>query len=220
MTTRKELYQRVNDALPLDVKKPLSNEESIRAAKKLYRFGLKRAWTGPVVITSGRNYTYVRGGVLRVNPNQCGGGLSELIHSMSHYVHNRLHPDLAPHDKKHARLELRMRKQVAKRGWLLGSLKTNVAQQEPLAKSASATALVNGADKPGEKGITSASATPINRTAALIKRWESKLKRATNALKKLRRRQAAQQRAELKRAAAGEVAASPATTIQVAAPAL
>ena len=67
-----------------------------------------RAWTGPVKLTSGNRYTWVRRGVLIVNPDmvqrECRG-LRAMIHDLSHYAHSRLNPSEAPHSRRQALLE-------------------------------------------------------------------------------------------------------------------
>lgn len=104
----------------------LSPEESIIAARKLYRHAMGKTWTGEVRITSGNRYTWVRRGVLCVNPNYRGGGLRQLIHLLSHYCHYRLHPDDAPHSIRQARIERNMVDFALKRGWHEGALKAAV----------------------------------------------------------------------------------------------
>ena len=98
----------------------LSPEASITAAKRLYRKALGRPWKGPVKLTSGNRSTWVRRGVLVVNPNERhnSGGLREIIHSISHYAHNRLHPDDAPHSRRQAKLEGKLVTYAIKSGWL------------------------------------------------------------------------------------------------------
>jgi len=117
--TRKEWYERVNAAWPNDLP-PLSGGEAIRAACKLYRFATGRTWYGEVRETGGRRYTDIRRGVIYVNPagnDPRNPGWRGLVHELSHSVL------YAPHGGEHARLELRMIKEVLKRGWLDGRLK-------------------------------------------------------------------------------------------------
>src|SRR6516165_9378245 len=56
-------YERVNAAWP-NPRPPLTAEEAIRAAKRLYRFSRGRKWVGPVKITSGRRYTWIQYGTM------------------------------------------------------------------------------------------------------------------------------------------------------------
>lgn len=111
----------------------LSGQESILAARKLYRHAMGKAWTGKVELTSGNRYTWVRRGVLYVNPNQRGRGLREMIHDLSHYAHSRLHPKDAPHSIRQARLERNMADFALTRGWPEGALRREpaAAPQKP-----------------------------------------------------------------------------------------
>lgn len=98
----------------------LSAEESVAAARKLYRHAMGRTWTGPVRVVSGNRYTWVRDGVLSVNPDKREfhtRGLRSIIHDLSHYCHSRLHPKDAPHSRRQARLEAKMAKFAIDRGW-------------------------------------------------------------------------------------------------------
>jgi hypothetical protein len=100
----------------------LSPDASIKAAKRLYRKALGKPWTGGVKLTSGNRQTWVRRGVLVVNPDERRwngqGGLREIIHSISHYAHSRLHPADAPHSRRQAQLEGRLVTYAIKSGWL------------------------------------------------------------------------------------------------------
>jgi hypothetical protein len=162
--TRREWYRRVNAAWPAKVP-PLTADEAVRAARKLYRFAMGYTWRGPVRVTSGRRYTWIRHGVLVVNPEH---GWKGLVHLLSHYCHDRsVGADEQGHNAAHARAELRMIKEVIKRGWLAGTL---VPKPKPAPVPI---------DKHAEK---------VARTEAAIKRWTTKQKRAETALRKLRRR--------------------------------
>lgn len=174
--TRTEWYRRVNASWP-DTVPRLTAEEAVRAAKRLYRFGMKRTWTGPVRVTSGRRHTWVRWDrtgttaqrVLFVNPEK---GWHDLVHALSHYCHDRTASvEDQGHTAAHARCEMRMIKEVIRRGWLEGKLKDTPA-----------VALV-----PNPPAVD-ARAVKMARTAAAIERWERKQRRAETALKKLRRR--------------------------------
>src|SRR5688500_10089818 len=84
----------------------LSPEESLIAAKKLYRHAFGRAFPGKVELASGNRYTWVRRGVLYVNPDKRElhtRGLRSIIHDLSHYAHSRLNPRDAPHSIRQAR---------------------------------------------------------------------------------------------------------------------
>lgn len=174
--TIKEWYQRVNAVYPDPLPAAPTAEEAVRAARKLYRFGTGRAWTGRVHVTSGRRFTWVYGSTLNVNPDRRRGdgetGWKALIHDMSHYIHRTMTTGFRPHSGEHARLEIRMVKEAIKRGWFGGAL------------------------TPAEVPATPAldAGTILHRKLALvdaaIKRWETKAKRARTALRKLARRRA------------------------------
>lgn len=104
----------------------LSPEDSIKAAKRLYRHAMGREWKGEVRLTSGRRYTWVRRGVLVVNPDMpqrdCRG-LRAMIHDLSHYAHSRLHPSDAPHSRRQAQLEGKLVTYALNAGWLDGEVR-------------------------------------------------------------------------------------------------
>lgn len=111
----------------------LSPEESIAAARKLYRHAFGKAFPGRVELTTGNRYTWVRRGVLYVNPDKREGhtrGLRSIIHDLSHFAHSRLNPRDAPHSKRQARLEQRLAKFALARNWHEGGLR----KPEPAAK--------------------------------------------------------------------------------------
>lgn len=161
-------YARVNGEWPAGKLPELEAGEAVSAAKRLYRFGMGKAWTGPVRLTSGRRFSWVSRRVLVVNPEggHGRGGWRDLVHDLSHYVHSQVNPGKAPHDPRHARIEAEMIGLVLSRGWLEGKLRRPTAPK------------VSAAEK---------------RAAAVRKRlaaWEAKLRRAETALKKLRRQAA------------------------------
>src|ERR1051325_3538871 len=94
-------YIRVNAEWPPDLP-PLTPQEAVSAAKRLYRFGTKKPWGRAIKLTSGNRHTWARYGVLYVNPDQ---GWRSLVHDMSHLAHRRLRPSLSGHDWRHAHLE-------------------------------------------------------------------------------------------------------------------
>jgi hypothetical protein len=128
-------------------------------------------WQGKVEVTSGNRYTWVKGGVLMVNPNRPGsdgGGWKALVHDLSHLCWRKANAveGVRPHEKGHARLELNMRKQVLKRGWL--------EVQPPVVE----------APPPSKKD---AQLDRYERIKARIESWEAKERRVKAALKKLHR---------------------------------
>jgi hypothetical protein len=91
-----------------------------------------------------------------------------------------LHPGVRPHSVEHGRVERGLIQHVLEKGWLEGKLKPRTRTTTPKAK-------------PDERALKYA------RTLASIKRWESKQKRATNALAKLNRSRRAMERHQAKR---------------------
>jgi hypothetical protein len=162
-------YESVNAQWPAGTRdgrdlKP-TPQEAMAAAKRLYRFGMKKPFRGKVVLTSGKRHTWIRNHVLYVNPDEgwSGGGWHEIVHSMSHLCAQRLFPNADGHGHQHAFLEKEMIAHVVASGWLDGKLR-----RDP-------------------KPVPDKAAIKRERTAAAIRRWEAKQRRAANALKKLRR---------------------------------
>lgn len=160
---QKENYEAVNGAWPKgDLPKP-SAQEAISAVKRLYRLGMGKAYRGKFKATSGNRHTWPRSGVYAVNPDFRGRGWHSLVHAVSHLVHARRNPEFPPHDFRHAQIEKSMIEYVVHQGWLEGKLKREEKE------------------KPH----------PVNKRYAAIlagtRRWESKARRAKNALKKLNR---------------------------------
>jgi hypothetical protein len=155
-------YVRVNAEWPTELP-ALTAQEAVSAAKWLWRFGTEHAWKQSIKLTSGNRHTWVRFGVLYVNPDK---GWRSLVHDMSHLVHHRLHPNLSGHDWRHAHLERAMIALVVSKGWLEGKLR-----REPK-------------PKPKVQDVR------YGRIVGRINTWETKRKRAENALKKLKRQKA------------------------------
>lgn len=163
-------YAAVNGQWP-DVIPDLEPEEAISAAKRLYRFAMKKPWKGKWKATSGRRYTWPRGSTFYVNPKReawgdATAGWRDLVHMLSHYAHRQLHPRAKPHAGSHHFLEKEMVEYVIKSGWLDGRLRKK------------------STPKPDHRDVRR------ERTAASIKRWETKMKRAETALRKLKKRAA------------------------------
>lgn len=164
----------------------LSPEESIKAAKKIYRFMFGKSFPGDVRATSGRRVTWIRRGVMSVNPDRQernARGLRALVHDLSHYGHFKLYPGERPHSGTHARLEIRIIKQAIARGWLEGALAPPAPVPEPEPSAAKAEARQRKIDALGKR----------------LEAWERKQRRAENAIKKIRRSLAAYARADARK---------------------
>lgn len=119
MVTTKEWYRRVNQAVLTSA--PPTEKEALNAVRRLYRFITKSKWRGRMQITSGRRYTWPRGAIFFVNPNRTNGcgGWHDLLHDLSHFLHwYRWGNKKRPHCREHARLELKLRKEAVRRGWI------------------------------------------------------------------------------------------------------
>lgn len=162
MVSRKEWYERANAIWPAEIP-PLTETEAVKAARKLYRFVKRSKCPYKIAVTTGNRANWVRGNVLYVNPTSTrhGSGWESLLHDLSHW----LDPGRA-HSKEHAQLEMRLVKEVVRRGWLNGSLKDKPKVEQPAVdpKAAKYRCLVIRMD-----------------------RWIAKKKRAERALAKLNR---------------------------------
>lgn len=102
---------RVND-LWGGAKPVLPPEETLAAAKKLWRHATGKPWPGKWELTSGRRYTWPRRGTFYVNPDRTGAwnppGFRDVIHLIAHYAHRRLHPFDKPHSIRQLRLEAKL----------------------------------------------------------------------------------------------------------------
>lgn len=153
-TTRdKDLWNRlVNERFGND-RPILSPAESLRAAKKLYRHAMGKSFPGKVKLVSGNRRTWVRSGVLVVNPDERSNGsqrgLREMIHAISHYCHRRLHPMDAPHSPRQARLEGRLVRFALRKGFTEGALKRELPtpKEKPSRVQQRYARMVNRRDK-------------------------------------------------------------------------
>lgn len=129
----------------------LSPDESVRAAKRLYKRAMGKPWLGAVKTVSGRRYTWVRGKVMSVNPDmpqRHARGLRAIIHDISHYAHSRLNPNDAPHSARQAYIERDLVDYAIQAGFADGALKSK-AKPKVLADKVVAryNAMVNRRDK-------------------------------------------------------------------------
>ena len=173
-------YDNVNAVWPDECPIP-SPQEALTGARKLVRLALslgpeenpgwRKKFDGEFKLTSGNRYTWTRRGVFYVNPARhewnVGNGWQTIVHNIAHWAGRRLYPTADPHDHRTAFIERKLAEHVVKSGWLDGKLKR---ERKP---------------KP-EVDRVALRATRIDQR---IVAWERKLKRAENALKKLRRQQ-------------------------------
>lgn len=158
-------YKDMNALWPANVAKP-SGKDAIVIAKKLIAEGFRRqgkkapTFKRGYTLTSGNRHTWSHRGEFRVNPDRYGGGLRELVHGVSHFVHNEIYPNRGGHDT-HLPTERHL-------------IEYAIAQGFHLPKAAPAPKV-----KPDVKAIRAA------RVEARIKAWETKAKRAKTALAKL-----------------------------------
>lgn len=162
-------YTVVNSKWPASIP-ALSREEAISAAKRLYRFAVKKPLPVPIKETSGRRYTAMRFDdtgkrVLLLNTNGGYCTWKDLIHFMSHICHRRISREPG-HGLAHRRLEAEMIEYVIRSGWLDGKLKRPKKEKPQPTKADVQT-------------------VRYQRIVARIKAWETKKKRAETALKKL-----------------------------------
>lgn len=158
----RDKYETMNTAWP-DVLPKITGQEAIAAIKLLYRFAGVKIGKRKWIITSGNRRTRSYFHEYHVNPDQ---GWRLIVHHVSHATNRRLNPTHEAHAPSHLQLERAMISFVVDQGWLDGRLR----------KSEKA--------KPDVREVRAL------RVAARLKSWEAKLKRAENAIKKLRRQSA------------------------------
>ena len=146
-----------------------TKQEAITGAKRLYRHIMGRPFHGDVKITSGNRYTWVRGNVMSVNPDKphghVSGGWPSIIHLLAHWCHHRKNPNARPHDNRELTIERHMTEYAIANGFHLGKLKSKTKEKAPV-------------DVVQERYLTM-----LKRKRA----WQTKVKRANNALKKVDR---------------------------------
>lgn len=173
----RDWYKRTEAAWPKDVP-AVGGDELARAMKKLYRFTFGRKLQATIKVSSGNTIPWERYGELIVNPDK---GWKENVHSISHAWWRR-QPDYdKPHSKGHARFEAKLIREVLKRGWLSGSLKT---APKPMP-----------APRPQAELVRELRDHKLAKLDAAEARWAKKLKRATTAIAKIRRQRSASLRA-------------------------
>lgn len=145
--TIREWYDRLPE---LRVTTPATPDELKIAARRLFRFATKQTFKGSVEITSGNRYTWIRRGTMYVNPADGWGGLAR---SLSWWVRPGT-------NRENAKLQIRLRKEIIKRGWLNGALKERKQTIKPRKSPID----------PDQKKLDTA--------RAALTRWQAKLKRA------------------------------------------
>tara|TARA_R110002020_G_C15990987_1_gene749350 strand:+ start:117 stop:713 length:597 start_codon:yes stop_codon:yes gene_type:complete len=127
MPTYDDYNRLVNSKWPDHIPIP-EPDEAVAFAKAVYRKAMGRPWKGKTKVVSGNRHTWVRNGVLNVNPNTRGlssAGFQNILHNISHFAHRRLHPNDRPHSDSQLYLERNLTDWVLKKGFLNGSLKTS-----------------------------------------------------------------------------------------------
>jgi hypothetical protein len=155
-------YATVPAALP-ETLPPLSRVEAQRIATKITR----KFWPN-----CSRSYVYPLSRVRRVwlsaKPTKADNvykGLGRLIHDLSHDVFSAVYRDRRAHDPLHAKYETDIAAFVAESGWM----KRVTSPKPPKVKPT----------------LEAKRLTELNRIESAIERWESKQRRARNALRKL-----------------------------------
>lgn len=160
----------VNSRWPADLPIP-SEKEAIAGAKRLYRRAMGKPFRGKVVATSGNRYTWVRRGVMSVNPNRSNAwrpkaGWPDIVHLLAHYCHRRKYPGVRPHDHRELDLESDLTRYAIEHGFHEGRLKRASAERPAVSRK--------------EKGQAAA--------IAGLARWQAKLKRAQTAVRKYQKK--------------------------------
>lgn len=165
--TNTDRYQQVDDTLPATLP-AITRDEATKAAHLICKkFGKKSL--GPVTMTFNVTPYATRRCWLSPQPTRGSNhdkGWGRLIHDMSHWIFHKRHPHFRSHDGGHSTLEREIAEYVVAAGWLDGKLKPAVKTKPTID-------------------------IKLQRIEANITRWESKHRRAMNALKKLKRKHAA-----------------------------
>lgn len=170
MSSSATLYDQINSSWPRDLDAP-SDQEAVTGAKRLWKFATGQTWRGPVKITSGGRYTWIRGGVLHVNPRGRGnahirGGWPDICHDLSHLAN--YHLGRGGHDEDQSVLERELQQYCLDHGFHLGKLKRKTQE------------------KPARDLVKERYEKILAREA----NWAKKFKRAQTALKKVNRERA------------------------------
>ncbi len=175
MTTLAEWQQRVNDIKASVQDVSLTKQQAEAYARKLYRFVRKGTFAGTVGITSGNRHSWVHSAALiTVNP---GNGLRSLLWDFSNALS-------ANNARARLRMQLRLYKTAIARGWFMPH---QAKAPKPKAKDGSRLSRLE--DR-------------IKRLKARLARWDSRQRRAANAIKSLTRKLKAAERTRIPAATA------------------
>jgi len=165
-------YDHVNGAWPCEpgkLPKP-TGPEAIAGTRLLLAEGFRLCGAPNMArqkrtfrLTSGRRHTWPRSGVWHVNPDEDGHGWAEIVHSVSHWCHQKRFPGNKGHGGSHAFIEKHLIEHVVSRGWLDGKLR----RPERVKK------------------VRDVRTERHQRAIASLARWTTKKKRADTAIKKL-----------------------------------
>jgi hypothetical protein len=167
-----DIHKATADGWPAEIP-ALTEPEALRAARRLWRYSVGSTFTGVVKVTSGnrRNRIGWAGNkrCIFVNPSR---GWKNFIHELSHWFDYVVNGS-SEHGKHHARFEAKLVREVVRRGYLDGKLR----DPEPEAPE----------EVPAATRLEVERRKKLAALQARMTRWESKLKRAENALAKLRK---------------------------------
>lgn len=168
---------------PHTLRKP-TDKEALKACRLLLKEGFRAFSKNKHHITRRREFVLTSGNrstwpaktlsngtqVWRVNPNECNLGFAEIIHSVSHWVHNVVNPGLTRQHggghNGHAMIELHLVEFVQKRRWIEDGMKIKPSAVIVITK---------------EHKINARKA----KLEARLSKWLTKQKRANTAVKKL-----------------------------------
>lgn len=167
-TIGKMRYHEVNGVIFEQSTPPLTRHEATRAVRKLARHFLSDERKRERVI---RRCPPNRAWLSRKPSYFVSKGWRRLAHDVSHEIFAALYPTKRPHDPLHEHYENQVATYIVEHKWLEGALLPKKRPPKP---------------PPTEYEKR---ARELDNCNAAIKRWESKAKRAANALKKLRRKQ-------------------------------
>lgn len=167
-TIQKMRYHEVNDVIFAQATPPLTRIEATRAVRRLAKHFLGNERDRARVI---RRCAPNRTWLSRSPSYDVNKGWRRLAHDVSHEIFDILYPSKRAHDPLHEHYENQIATYIVEKKWLDGALKPKQRAPKP---------------PPTEYEKRAAE---LDKVSDAIKRWESKAKRAANALKKLRRKQ-------------------------------